>query len=490
MKINKKILPTMLLVSFLSINVAISPKAEASCDFSISFVNSICRYITGESESSDVGDVSDDFEEQSSGDSDSETSQQYENQIQNINEYMASHNGALPPNMKITGRKKMPDGTFSVAIKDESGLNNHGMAEIVVALAADGQSFAPLNLFHNESDKSDAEVLQEEYDKLTTPVAQGGENELSDADIVFINKLQSEGADVVNNSALMEYITNDLGISKEELATAVAGGVSLAGIYLVSSATMAERHRESDKTRTILEKATERVARLREKYNGNSNSEPNTSGSGDGDGDGDGLNKNTGSNRNYSSSGRRSLRTYSSVDLARVKQSINNLPDTSANCNPAMFSVIKDYILENNSSDWNNQTVNGLASCIIDTAQKYNLSALAIVAQLKAESNFNPSVTSYAGACGIAQFMPDTAQGFGINPWDVGESIDGQCQYMSNLMNEFGDYSLAWAGYNAGGNAVKSYGGIPPYSETQNYVSKLSLIVGDLTQRYNRLATV
>ena len=154
-----------------------------------------------------------------------------------------------------------------------------------------------------------------------------------------------------------------------------------------------------------------------------------------------------------------------------------------------MFSVVKNYILENNSKDWDSQTVNGLASCIIDNAKKYNVSALAIVAQLKAESNFNPAVTSYAGACGIAQFMPSTAQGFGINPWDVGEAIDGQCQYMSNLMKTFGDYSLAWAGYNAGGGAVQQYGGIPPYSETQNYVSKLSSIVGDLTQKYNQLAT-
>ena len=482
MKINKKILTTMLLISFLSINVATTPKAEASCDFSISFVNSICQYFTGETSDTNVAD---NFEEQSSGDSESETSKQYVAQIQDINAYMANHNGSLPPNMHITGKKKMPDGTYSVAIKDESGLNNRGMNEIVVTLAPDGQSFAPLNLFHNESEKSDTEVLQEEYNKLTTPVAEGGENELSDSDMMFLNTLQSEGTNIVNSNGLMETISNTLGVSKEEIATAVAGGVSLAGIYLVSAMSGDGSNSTPEKAKTLLEKATARVVRLRQKYNGN-----NTTGGNNGDGTGDGdsnATKNAEGNKSTASSGEESVRTYNPVDLARIRQSINNLPETSVNCNPTMFSVVKSYILENNSRDWNSQTINGLTSCIINNAQKYNVSALAIVAQLKAESNFNPAVTSPAGACGIAQFMPSTARGFGINPWDVGEAIDGQCRYMSNLMKNFGDYSLAWAGYNAGGGAVESYGGIPPYAETQNYVSKLSSIVGDLTQRYNQL---
>ena len=486
MKTNKKILSTMLLVSFFSINIATMPKAEASCDFSISFVNSICRFVTGESEPSEsVGEVSSDFEEQSSGDSSSDVSQQYEAKIQDINAYMANHNGALPPNMKIKGKKKMPDGTYSVAILDESASANKGLSELVVTIANDGQSFAPLKLFHNDADKSDSDVLQEEYEKLTTPIAQGGENELSDADITFLEELQKKGADVIENEGFLEYITHDLGVSKEAIVTAVAGGVSLAGIYLVSASTMAERNRESGRTQTLLEKATERVGRLRKKYSGNASVDLEEGA----------INENENINNSESNSKEfkvsseeyaRGDRIVSNpVDLAKVRQSIANLPDNSANINPTMFSVVKNYILENNSHDWNSQTANGLATCIIDNAKKYNLSALAIVAQLKAESNFNPAVTSCAGACGIAQFMPSTARGFGINPWDVGESIKGQCEYMSNLMNSFGDYSLAWAGYNAGGGAVQSYGGIPPYSETQNYVAKISSIVGDLSQRYN-----
>ena len=491
MKTNKKILSTMLLVSFFSINIATMPKAEASCDFSISFINSICRFVTGESEDSeDVGEVASDFEEQSSGDSSSEVSQQYEAKVQDINAYMASHNGSLPPNMKITGRKKMPDGSYAVAILDESETATKGLSTLVVSIANDGQSFAPLNLFHNDASKSDAEVLQEEYEKLTTPIAQGGENELSDADITFLDELQKKGKDVIENEGMLEYIANDLGVSKEAIITAVAGGVSLAGIYLVSSTNMAERNRESSRTKILLEKATERVGKLRKKYGFASDSSDIGTDEEGNNKTNNAESKGINSTSSSSYSGGRSRVASNSVNLAQVRQSIANLPSASANVNPAMLSVVKDYILENNSSDWNAQTASNLATCIIDNAKKYNLSALAIAAQLKAESNFSPTVTSYAGACGIAQFMPDTAQGFGINPWDVGESIKGQCEYMSNLMNSFGDYSLAWAGYNAGEGAVSRYGGIPPYSETQNYVSKLSLIVGDLSQRYNKIAVV
>ena len=485
MKTNKNILTTMLFISFFAINVATMPKAEAyHCDYSISFINSICQFITGETSD---GDVSSDFEEQSSGDTSSEVSQQYETKIQDINTYMASHNGSLPPNIKITGKKKNKNGSVSLAILDESSNGKKGLSEFIVSLANDGQSFAPVNLFHNDASKSDSEVLQEEYDKLTTPVAQGGENELSDVDIAFLDELQKKGKDIANNEEILGTISNELGVSTEAIVTAVAGGVSLAGIYLVSSSNPEERKNQSSRTQTILEKATARVEKLRKKYGFGDGSVPDTD---------DTANENKESEvkevkESKDSSGDIKVnRKTSLVDLAVVRQSVANLPDNSANLNPAMFSVVKNYILENNSKDWNDTTVNGLASCIIENANKYNISALAIVAQLKAESNFNPAVTSYVGACGIAQFMPSTARGFGINPWDVGESIKGQCEYMSNLMKSFGDYSLAWAGYNAGGGAVEEYGGIPPYSETQNYVSKIAFIVGKLSSKYNQMATV
>ena len=58
---------------------------------------------------------------------------------------------------------------------------------------------------------------------------------------------------------------------------------------------------------------------------------------------------------------------------------------------------------------------------------------------------------------------------------------------MSNLYNKFGDYSLALAGYNAGQGAVEDYGGIPPYAETQAYVSKISMLIGKMNEDFKTM---
>jgi hypothetical protein len=187
---------------------------------------------------------------------------------------------------------------------------------------------------------------------------------------------------------MLEYITNDLGVSKEAIITAVAGGVSLAGIYLVSSTNMAERNRESSRTKILLEKATERVGKLRKKYGFASDSSDIGTDEEGNNKTNNAESKGINSTSSSSYSGGRSRVASNPVNLAQVRQSIANLPSASANVNPAMLSVIKDYILENNSSDWNAQTASNLATCIIDNAKKYNLSALAIAAQLVSRLSF------------------------------------------------------------------------------------------------------
>jgi soluble lytic murein transglycosylase-like protein len=68
------------------------------------------------------------------------------------------------------------------------------------------------------------------------------------------------------------------------------------------------------------------------------------------------------------------------------------------------------------------------------------------------------------------QFMPATARGLGVNAMDPNSAIDGAARYLSSLTKQFGSTDLALAAYNAGPGKVSRYGGIPPYTETQNYV--------------------
>jgi hypothetical protein len=93
---------------------------------------------------------------------------------------------------------------------------------------------------------------------------------------------------------------------------------------------------------------------------------------------------------------------------------------------------------------------------------------LAAVAQQ--ESGFNASAVSPAGAQGLMQFMPATARGLGVDPFDPASAVDGAARYLADLTEQFGSTELGLAAYNAGPGTVRRYGGIPPYAETQNYV--------------------
>lgn len=108
-------------------------------------------------------------------------------------------------------------------------------------------------------------------------------------------------------------------------------------------------------------------------------------------------------------------------------------------------------------------------------ARKYGVEAALVKAVMHAESSFNHKAKSHKGAAGLMQLMPATARRFGVNNiWSPLENIVGGVKYLSWLNREFrGNLMLVAAGYNAGENAVKRYGGIPPYSETKGYVSRV-----------------
>jgi hypothetical protein len=103
-------------------------------------------------------------------------------------------------------------------------------------------------------------------------------------------------------------------------------------------------------------------------------------------------------------------------------------------------------------------------------ASRHGVDASLLAAVAQQESGFNSSAVSPAGAQGLMQFMPATAAGLGVNALDPTSAIDGAARYLGSLKKQFGSTELALAAYNAGPGTVSRYGGIPPYSETQNYV--------------------
>ena len=104
-----------------------------------------------------------------------------------------------------------------------------------------------------------------------------------------------------------------------------------------------------------------------------------------------------------------------------------------------------------------------------------NLSPALIKAIIMAESNGDRSAVSPKGAQGIMQLMPFTARRLNVsNPFDPIENIEGGVRYIKELLGTFGGNLVhAVAAYNAGPNAVKKYGGIPPYEETRLYVKRV-----------------
>jgi soluble lytic murein transglycosylase-like protein len=97
--------------------------------------------------------------------------------------------------------------------------------------------------------------------------------------------------------------------------------------------------------------------------------------------------------------------------------------------------------------------------------------ALAVAAQ---ESNYDQFALSPRGAVGVFQLMPATAAGLGVDPYTLQGNIDGGVLYLSQLSRQYGgDVSLTLAAYNAGPGNVEKYGGVPPFPETQSYVSRI-----------------
>lgn len=153
----------------------------------------------------------------------------------------------------------------------------------------------------------------------------------------------------------------------------------------------------------------------------------------------------------------------------------------------ASFQVIRFYCFAcdpDSSIDWRKTPlfVEPYKREIAVAAREFNVDPALVRAVIHAESAFNKTAVSPAGAQGLMQLMPATARELGVNnAMSATDNIRGGVHYLARMLQRFeGDIRLATAAYNAGPGAVGRHGGIPPYAETRAYVNR----VGILHERY------
>ncbi len=153
------------------------------------------------------------------------------------------------------------------------------------------------------------------------------------------------------------------------------------------------------------------------------------------------------------------------------------------------YSFIYEWIEMHNPHYTSGQTKE-IADSIISSSRVYKLDPRLVTALLTVESAMDTGAVSGSGAVGLGQIMPATADWLGVNNKDIKDNIKGCCKYLSSLINSWEQSSdkigLGLASYNAGPGNVKKYGGIPPFSETKNYVLFIKFLYKDICKQTDK----
>lgn len=166
---------------------------------------------------------------------------------------------------------------------------------------------------------------------------------------------------------------------------------------------------------------------------------------------------------------------------SNAKHSAGSDFDTILEQETIIYAQPESTVTSNGSSSKNVHSPKSLEGYFQQAADTYGVDINLLKAVAKQESGFKTNIVSSAGAIGVMQLMPGTASAMGVkDPYDAQDNIMGGAKYLSRLLNKYnGNVSLALAAYNAGPGNVDKYNGIPPFSETQNYVKKVLAYMGD-----------
>jgi soluble lytic murein transglycosylase-like protein len=119
-------------------------------------------------------------------------------------------------------------------------------------------------------------------------------------------------------------------------------------------------------------------------------------------------------------------------------------------------------------------------------ATKFSVDPALLKAVARAESCFDPSAVSRAGAKGLMQLMPTTAKAMGVtNILDPQQNLLGGAQYLAAMLARYSsDTHLALAAYNAGPGNVDKYNGVPPFNETRRYIKSVTKFHQDFAPQF------
>lgn len=162
-----------------------------------------------------------------------------------------------------------------------------------------------------------------------------------------------------------------------------------------------------------------------------------------------------------------SANTVDGEDFDSILEEEINAADNTEETNSVTYTNPEELVMVDSPSS--------LEAYFQEASDTYGVPVALIKAVAKAESNFNSQAISSAGAQGVMQLMPATAEGLGVtDPFDARENILGGTKYLAQMLTKYsGSVKLALAAYNAGSGNVDKYEGIPPFKETQNYVKKI-----------------